>query len=71
MNYEWQCPDCKKSFLGSTTGTYTYDDAIECPFCGRISTIYDITHIFHLEATERKVSPTELQKLEALKKEQK
>jgi len=66
MNYEWKCPDCKKRTSGSTTGIYCFQDEIECSWCGRISIISNITSHFQVEQTEKRISPTELQKLEQL-----
>jgi DNA-directed RNA polymerase subunit RPC12/RpoP len=68
MNYEYICPDCKKGTSGSTTADYDFSDAIECPWCGRVSRITNITCHFELEQTNKKSSPTKLEELEALKR---
>lgn len=67
MNYEWKCPDCKKTTDGSTTGTFEEGMHIVCCWCGRISNIKEVKHIFYVNMTNRKESPTELEKLEMLK----
>lgn len=69
MYYEWTCPDCKKTTSGCTTGSYEYGDKIECDWCGRVSKVINKTSILDVEITDKKVSPTKLEELEALKKE--
>ena len=66
-SYIWTCPECGKTIDVSSTGTYEISDEIECPFCGRISIVSDTEITLTVRATGRKVSPTELEKLEALK----
>lgn len=70
MNYDWECPDCKKVTLCSTTDDdiENYEE-LECPWCGRVSKIVDHEVTFIVQQTNKKASPTELEKLEALKKD--
>lgn len=67
MNYEWKCPDCGKETGGCTTCNYEFGDEIECCWCGRVSRITNIVSVLYVEQTKKKVAPTELEKLEALK----
>jgi len=67
MNYDWKCPDCKKTTSCSTTDDdiENYDE-LECPWCGRVSRVVNHTVVFDVEQTKRKVSPTELEKLNVI-----
>jgi NAD-dependent SIR2 family protein deacetylase len=64
MNYDWKCPDCEKCTSCSTTDDdlENYDE-LECPWCGRVSKVINHTVTFYVEQTNKKVSPTELEKL--------
>ncbi len=66
MNYEYQCPDCQKNTNGSSTADYSFDEEIECPWCGRVLRIRNILCILEVEQTNKKTSPTELEKLEKM-----
>ena len=67
MNYEYICPDCGAYWDGETTGDYKEGDTIECVGCGRVNKIHHIAHKFELKKTAKKVSPTQIEKLEQLK----
>jgi len=67
MSYEYTCPDCGKTTCEHTTGDYNFGDEVECPWCGRISTVSNLNIVLSLRVTTKKTSPTKLEELEELK----
>lgn len=66
-NYEWDCPDCKAKWSGSTTGNIEITDEMECPKCGRVSMVVKtLLKITEMKQTSIVKSPTKLQKIEAM-----
>lgn len=69
MNYEWECPDCKSKWAGSTTGYVEITDELECAKCGRVSVVVDtILKVIELRKTSIVKSPTKLEEIEQYKK---